>query len=241
VTAGLRGADFVVANSMAMLDALHRHYDFDTPGRVIYNGRHVFPTNRSLKGERADVLAIGERSDPAKNIQAVIEASPLIHAPVTIARSFDSETIRGASIFLSPSLYEPFGEFIFEASHSACALVLGDIPSLREIWRDAALYAPPRNAVAIAQQVNTLLANPYLLDDMAHRARRRAAEFTPQRMASDYQMLYRLLNVETLRMRVKSSPNTDEVGNDTIAAGRRDSKRTDGHDSADRETDGFWR
>jgi glycogen synthase len=245
VTAGLRGADFVVANSMAMLDELHRHYDFDTPARVIYNGLSVqSPAIRSTRGGPSAVLAIGERSDAARNIQAVIDAIPLIQAPVTInetlSRGAMTEAIEGASIFLSPALYDPFGESVLEAAQSACALVLADIPSYREMWRDAALYAPPRSADAIAQQVNKLLANPFLRDEMAHRARQRAGDFAPQRMASDYQMLYRLLNVETLRLRVKS-PSSNEVGNDTIAAGRRNSKRTDGYKSADSETDGFWR
>jgi len=246
VTAGLRGADFVVANSLAMLESLHQHYAFDTPARVIYNGLSIQrPTIRSTRGERAVVLALGERSDAARNIQAVIEASPLINAPVTIGGTLDRDAMKdameSASIFLSPALYDPFGETVLEAAQSACALVLADIPSFREIWRDAALYAPPRNVVAIAQQVNTLLANPFLRDEMAHRARQRAGEFTPSRMASDYQMLYRLLNVETLRQRVKS-PSSDDVGNDTIAAGRRRSgTSTDGYKSADHEADGFWR
>ena len=244
VTAGLRGADFVVANSLAMLDELHQHYDFDTPSRVIYNGLSDHrPMVRSTRGQSAVVLAIGDRTDAARNIQTVVEAMPLIHAPVTIAGMLDHASMRdameSASILLSPSLYDPFGESILAAAQSACALVLADIPSYREIWRDAALFAAPRDAGAIANQVNMLLANPFLRDEMAHRARQRAADFTPSRMASDYQMLYRLLNVETLRLRVKSAPNSNEAGNDTVAAGRRRSKRADGYKSADRETDGF--
>ena len=245
VTAGLRGADFVVANSLAMLDELHQHYDFQTPARVIYNGLSVTrPPIRSMRGERAVVLALGDRTDAARNIQTVVAAAPLIDAPVTITGMLDreemTERMDGTSIYLSAALYDPFGETILEAAQSACALVLADIPSYRELWRDAALYAPPRDAVAVANQVNTLLSNRFLRDEMAHRARRRAGEFTPNRMASDYQMLYRLLQVETLRLRVKSTPS-DEVGNDTLAARRDRGSRPDGYKSADRETDGFWR
>ena len=247
VTAGLRGADFVVASSMAMLDELHTHYDFETPARVIYNGLSVRrPAIRSTRGQRTVVLAVGDRSDAARNIQTVIDAAPLIHAPVTIAPLIDRESMReameSASIHLSPALYDPFGESILEAAQSACALVLADIPAFREIWRDAALFAPPRNRVAIAQQVNTLLGNPFLRDELSHRARQRAGEFTPSRMASDYQMLYRLLNVETLRLSVKSSPPSDEVGNDTIAVGRRSSSaRTNGYHTADDTADRLGR
>ena len=35
-------------------------------------------------------------------------------------------------------MYEPFGLSILEAAASGCALVLGDIPTLRENWSEAA-------------------------------------------------------------------------------------------------------
>ena len=44
-----------------------------------------------------------------------------------------------AAIFARPARYEPFGLAILEAAQAGCALVLGDIPSLRELWADAAL------------------------------------------------------------------------------------------------------
>ncbi len=40
-------------------------------------------------------------------------------------------------------LYEPFGLSVLEAALSGCALVLGDIPSLRENWDGAADFAEP--------------------------------------------------------------------------------------------------
>ena len=47
-----------------------------------------------------------------------------------------------AAIYALPARYEPFGLSILEAALSGCALVIGDIPSLREIWADAALFVP---------------------------------------------------------------------------------------------------
>ena len=48
-----------------------------------------------------------------------------------------------ASIFALPARYEPFGLSILEAALSGCALVLGDLPSLRELWTGAAMFVPP--------------------------------------------------------------------------------------------------
>ena len=52
-----------------------------------------------------------------------------------------------ASIYALPARYEPFGLSALEAALSGCALVLGDIPSLREIWGPAAIYVPADDKV----------------------------------------------------------------------------------------------
>ena len=43
----------------------------------------------------------------------------------------------GAGIFVSPSLYEPFGLAVLEAARSGAPLVLSDIATYREIWHSA--------------------------------------------------------------------------------------------------------
>jgi glycogen synthase len=48
-----------------------------------------------------------------------------------------------ASIYALPARYEPFGLSALEAALSGCALILGDIPSLREVWLEAAPYVSP--------------------------------------------------------------------------------------------------
>ena len=53
-----------------------------------------------------------------------------------------------AAIYCLPARYEPFGLSVLEAALSGCALVLGDIPSLRENWTGAAEFAPPDDASA---------------------------------------------------------------------------------------------
>ena len=55
-----------------------------------------------------------------------------------------------ASIFALPARYEPFGLSILEAALSGCALVLGDIPSLRELWAGAAVFVPPDDHKALS-------------------------------------------------------------------------------------------
>ena len=59
--------------------------------------------------------------------------------------------MRQAAIFVAPALYEPFGLGVLEARARGCALVLVHIPTFRELWDGAALFADPRDDEALAQ------------------------------------------------------------------------------------------
>src|SRR5439155_1168938 len=58
-----------------------------------------------------------------------------------------------ASIYAWPARYEPFGLSVLEAALSGCALVLGDIPSLRELWEGAAWFVPADDDGALAAAI----------------------------------------------------------------------------------------
>jgi glycogen(starch) synthase len=202
---GLQAADAVAAPSAWMLGALHEHYRFEAPSRLVYNGRDGGPHEEKQR----QVFAAGRMWDEAKNMRAVAEAANDIAWPIRIAgdgaplgrlgREAMLRELGAASIYLFPALYEPFGLSILEAALAGCALVVGDIPSLREIWRDAAVFVPPRDAKAIARAVNEIIANDDFRFELARRARRRAADFTPQRMADGYRETYAALAAAEVR------------------------------------------
>ena len=95
-----------------------------------------------------------------------------------------------APIYALPAKYEPFGLSILEAAIAGCALVLGNIPSLREIWGDAALFVDPNETGNLRQTVTRLIQDEPLRNEMAARARERAAEYSPARMAAGYLAVY---------------------------------------------------
>jgi glycogen synthase len=162
------------------------------------------------------VLAAGRLWDPAKNMETLARAAggmawPLyvagsaaapdgghrqlhgVHHLGTLTPAAMTHWHRRASIFVHPALYEPFGLAPLEAAMGRTALVLADIPTLREVWGDAALFVPPRDPAAIAGAVNRLIATPLLLDRMAEAAAARARDYTGRRMAHRYNALYRSL------------------------------------------------
>ena len=95
-----------------------------------------------------------------------------------------------AAIYALPARYEPFGLSALEAALSGCALVLGDIASLREVWQDAALFVPPNDTDALRQTLNALIATPDLRSEMAERAQHHAQRYSLRAMTNAYLDVY---------------------------------------------------
>src|SRR5205823_14916648 len=111
-----------------------------------------------------------------------------------------------AGIFASPAVYEPFGLSILEAAACGCALVLGDIPTLKELWHDAALFVKPRDTQALARSLQRLCRDESLRARFQHAARLRARRYALNEMARAYHNLYALMQPAPLRARSVSMP-----------------------------------
>ena len=209
---GLHAADLVVTPSAAMLRALQTHYGPIENARVIHNGRDTEQFTPLRK--RPMILSAGRLWDEAKNIDRLVEIAAELPWPVLIAgesqhrdqrESFAARQCRwlgslpasqlrhwyaSASIYALPALYEPFGYTPLEAALSGCALVLGRIESLREIWGDAAVFVDPKDGKALRHELLELICNQQRRDEMSKRARARALEFTSARMAENYVAAY---------------------------------------------------
>lgn len=211
VTAGLRSADFVVAPSRAMMSELLRFYGPFHSTAVIPNARHRRAYSAGAKEPL--VLAAGRVWDEAKNIAVLGRMNQFRDWPLYVAgdpsHPDGSQTkigdvqmlgrlsaaelagwYRRAAIYCLPALYEPFGLSVLEAALSGCALLLGDIPSLRENWNGAADFVPPRDPEAIASSLRELAGNECRRQALAAAACRRASSFDPDSMASAYLEVY---------------------------------------------------
>jgi len=99
-----------------------------------------------------------------------------------------------ASIYAAPSRYEPFGLAPVEAALSRCAIVASDIPVLRELWQDAAVFFRDNDAQALKSALEFLVEDPALRAEYANLAYTLAREkFTAERMVNEYMELYRTL------------------------------------------------
>ena len=95
-----------------------------------------------------------------------------------------------AAIFALPARYEPFGLSALEAACAGAALVLGDIPSLREIWGDAAVFVPPGDPSALRRALASLATDERRRRLLAERGRARGLRMSSARMAAQYDRIY---------------------------------------------------
>jgi glycosyltransferase involved in cell wall biosynthesis len=215
VSAGLKHAAMVIAPTRATLAELERHHGPLSRAKVICNGRAAarFPPREKL----SLILAVGRLRDRAKNLAQLDAVSSDIRWPVVVAgEGGPSEDhhdrplgvtalgqlvtedlarwMGGASLYALPARYEPFGLAPLEAALAGCALVLGDIPSLRELWGGRALFVPPDDGRALAAALNQLIDNPVQRHRLALRARSHALTFSVETMAAQYLHVYGVLS-----------------------------------------------
>lgn len=216
VVRGLNAADQVVAPTNAFLSQLYSCYDLTRSARVIRNGIEGNAGNAADQRRLPLVFACGRPWDAAKNMQvldAAAKQSPwrvylagdlrgpdgtsfhcsALHTLGSLPHDEVIAWLRRASIFVHPALYEPFGLAVVEAAASGCALVLADIPTLRELWDGAAEFFDPRDSRQLAATLDALIADPARQHRLRIAAQQRAAGYTAQAMASEYRDLYQTL------------------------------------------------
>jgi len=213
VRRALERADAVVAPTGAMGTALTGLYGVRPPVQVIPNGLPA-PRDAVPAPKEPLILAAGRLWDQAKNVAALAEVADHLPWPVAVAGEGAgaggrgalrllgalspqdlAERYQSASIFALPARYEPFGLAALEAAGRGCALVLGDIPSLREVWDDAALFVPPDDRRRLHAALSALIEDPVLRRRYAARAAERARGYSLRRMTIGYARTYdRLLS-----------------------------------------------
>ena len=135
-----------------------------------------------------EVLLAGEQAhaDPAHRGGGVRRARGVGRLPTPAL----AQLYARAAIYALPARYEPFGLTVLEAALSGCALVLGDIPSLRENWEGAALFVDPGSPDGLREALAGLVRDAGRRAQLGRLALARGLLFDPARMASAYLAAY---------------------------------------------------
>lgn len=212
VSEGLRGADCIIAPTKWMREQVLRHYGVHAPSLVIPNGRTIEPHPETTKTLRA--VTAGRLWDEAKNVRILDAVDCEIPICVVGEAGFDGadvssltndsvkllspmnerdllDLLRESAIYIVTSRYEPFGLAPVEAALCGCAIVANDIPSLREVWADAAIYFAQNDPGSLSSALNKLASNPRQLQEFANTALARARqEYSSSRMVEQYLATY---------------------------------------------------
>ncbi|MBV8798184.1 MAG: glycosyltransferase family 4 protein [Alphaproteobacteria bacterium] len=214
ISGAVPAAGMITAPTRTFLTEFESLHGRGRAARAIWNGRSPLLFRTGPK--RNVVLAAGRLWDEAKNISILRQVVPHLDVPVLIAgedispdakqidvsglgmlgrlsRTALASAMAEARIFASPARYEPFGLAILEAALSGCALALGDLPTLRELWDGAALFVPPDDVEGWQRTLALLTKDRALTAALGHRAHERARQYTPERMAAEYVNAYSTL------------------------------------------------
>jgi len=212
IASALRMADLVVAPTRATLRELQQHHGPLRAARVIPNGRAGTNMPAPPKGEY--VFSCGDPTDRNDNLAALGAAAARLSWPLCVASpgglhadnhsdamrdarmlgrlscSQAAHWLARAPVYALPARHGPVGLSLHAAALARCALVLGDIESLRETWDGAAIFVDPRDDEALAFALQRLIADKGARESYAELAFVRAQRFSASAMAVAYADAY---------------------------------------------------
>jgi glycosyltransferase involved in cell wall biosynthesis len=178
------------------------------PSADIPNGRTLAPASETTRQLRA--ISAGRLWDEAKDIGLLagvsssiplfiagqarhdgMNASQQVGSAILLGRLPEPDLLRffrESAIYICTSRYEPFGLAPLEAALSGCAVLARDIPSLREVWQDAARYFSDSQSLQVL--LDEFASDPQSLRAAQRRSHQRALLFTGERMVSSYAARY---------------------------------------------------
>ncbi|MFL5296911.1 MAG: glycosyltransferase family 4 protein [Phenylobacterium sp.] len=217
---GLHACDALIAPTRAFARATGQAYEMPAP-QVVWNGREAAAGAPPAVREPI-VLTAGRLWDEGKDVATLDAAAGLCRAPVFAAGPRNGPNgarielrrawplgrlparkmtawLRRAAVYATSARYEPFGLGVLEAAQAGCALVLSDIPTLRELWDGAAVFVQPRDANGFAAAFDRLVADDAEREALVAKAHARAARYSAARMSARTLDVYRRLQPRLAR------------------------------------------
>lgn len=207
---GLLAADVAVAPSHAHAKATAKVLGVNSI-MTVPNGSRAAP--RPHTHSIGQVVSAGRWWDKGKNGLVLDEAAGLMRQSVMMigactgpdGQNFIAKHARAAgplpygqtqaqiaqaSVFISPSRYEPFGLAALEAARASRPLLLADIPVYRENWEGAAQFFDPMNPQDLAAKADALAADAEACEAMGAASMLRSLDYSTSKQAHLMQSLY---------------------------------------------------
>jgi glycosyltransferase involved in cell wall biosynthesis len=188
-----------------------------TPSAATDTSNEVFRERMELPDDY--ILSVGNKK-PHKNMYRLVEAwCGMSHPPpLVLLTEFDENIVRLAGrhglkhrlhfmrfvanqdlpkvysmarAFVYPSLYEGFGFPPLEAAACGVPVVVSNRASLPEVLADSAIFVNPEDVLDIRRGIEEALSRSPAVIDIVERGRKKASEYSWQRVAEETLSIYR--------------------------------------------------
>ena len=170
---------------------------------VLAVGRHEFQKGQiflieaiaELRQERKHLrlLIAGREGNATSQLEEAIHRLGLgNHVTLLGHRTDIGDLLAAADVFCFPSVYEGFGGAAIEAMAMGKPIVASDLPALREVMGDTAIFVPSQSAPALARAIRHLLEDPSLGRSVGAAAKVRVRQhYSLDHIAGQMARLYR--------------------------------------------------
>lgn len=144
--------------------------------------------NNFSKEKNIKLILVGKKDYFYKRLEQATKSEKVIfYGPISDGKL--SVFYKNAMSLIMPSLMEGFGLPVLEAMENKCLVICSDIPSLREIVKDNALYFNPNSLVQI-EEVMDRVYNQKFEKEKIEKAYKLAKEFSWKKMAQQTLKIY---------------------------------------------------
>jgi glycosyltransferase involved in cell wall biosynthesis len=126
------------------------------------------------------VLIGGADSDQMRHFKKLAKELSVLESVDFKGFLSDEEVVRtlnSSKMFVFPSSREGFAQAVSQAMACGLCCVISDIPALRETYGEVAFLVPPRNPVALADQIASMLTSDTELLECGVRSRQFVQKF----------------------------------------------------------------
>ncbi|MDO8261209.1 MAG: glycosyltransferase family 1 protein, partial [Candidatus Magasanikbacteria bacterium] len=122
------------------------------------------------------------------NLEKNVQITPYIQSDEL------NSILRNSEAYVFPSLSEGFGIPGLNAMAAGVPVLASNIPTLQEIYQDAAIYFEPKNPTDIADKIINLLKSSKTKDDLIKKGFTQVKKYSWQKMAEETLKVYQSVN-----------------------------------------------
>jgi glycosyltransferase involved in cell wall biosynthesis len=196
----LKRIDHGIAAEPSTLSQREARATFDLPAGaylMVSSGRLTRDKNQAaligvlaaLPDVHLALAGVGPEEEPLLALAAAKGVRGRLHLLGELPRQQIADFLAAGDVYVFPSRTETFGLAVAEAAIAGLPVVANDLPVLREVLGEAALYADAERPEALAAAVLQVRSDPALAASLVQAGRQLAERYSPERMCAAYEAL----------------------------------------------------